>query len=172
MNIFLRFINGAIAAFQWAAAVVLALMMLLISCAVAARLLGSALPAQLELVELTMGTMVMLGLAYTEKVHGHITVGLLVDHWSARWQAAADMLGAALIFVACGIIGWVTLKVAVEYATTNPLSTDYLSIPLSPFKFIIGFGFWLWGLQAILRIPSILQNARDGRVSVATGGHA
>lgn len=172
MNMFSRFINGATAAFQWAAAVVLALMMLLIAYAVAARLLGLALPAEVELIELTMGTMVMLGLAYTEKVQGHITVGLLVDQLSARWQAAADMLGVALIFLACGVIGWVTLEVAVEYATTNPLSTDYLSIPLSPFKFIIGFGFWLWGLQAILRIPTILQNAREGRVSVASGGHA
>lgn len=172
MNILSRCINRATVIFQWAGAAILAIMMLLIAAVVTVRLLGSAIPGEIELIELTMGTVVMLGLAYTEKLQGHISVGLIVDHWPARWQAGADLLAVALIFVTCAIIGWVTLKVGVEYATTYPLSTDYLSIPLWPFKMIVGFGFWVWGLQALLRIPVILQNAREGRVSAASGGHA
>lgn len=172
MNIFSRFINRATTIFQWAGAIILALMMLLITGAVTARLFGTAIPGEIELIELTMGTVVMLGLAFTEREQGHISVGLLVDHWSPRWQAAADILAVALIFCTCAIIGWVTLKVGVEYLTSYPLSTDYLSVPLWPFKMIVGFGFWVWGLQALLRIPRILQNVREGRGSAVSGGHA
>lgn len=172
MHIFFRCINRVTVIFQWAGAAILAIMMLLIAAAVTARLFGSAIPGEIELIELTMGTVVMLGLAYTEKQQGHISVGLLVDRWPARWQAGADLLAVALIFCTCAVIGWVTLKVGIEYATTYPLSTDYLSIPLWPFKMIVGFGFWVWGLQALLRIPVILRNAREGRISAVSGGHA
>ncbi|NYT61677.1 TRAP transporter small permease [Alcaligenaceae bacterium] len=172
MNIFFRAIDRLTVIFQWAGAIILAVMMLLITAAVIARLMGTAIPGEIELIELTMGTVVMLGLAYTEKLQNHISVGLLVDHWSPRWQAAADLLAVALIFCTCAIIGWVTLKVGVEYLTSYPLSTDYLSVPLWPFKLIVGFGFWLWGLQALLRIPAIFENVREGRGSAVSGGHA
>jgi len=166
------FVDAATAAYKWGASIVAVLMMLVIACAVVARALGTPLPADVEVIQLTMGTLVMLGLAYTEQVQSHVTVGLLVDHMPPRWQAALDLIAVALICAACAVIGWVNLTVAVEYLTVRPRSTDYLSIPLWPFKLIIGFGFWLWALQAVLRVPEILRNAREGVVSIRNGGHA
>lgn len=161
MKTFTRFVDSLTTVFRWFGLCFLVSMMLLISIAVIMRWLKYSLPADVELVVLAMGAVVMFGLAYTQKVHSHISVGLLVDNFSIRWQAAADILTAILTFSVCALIAWANLNVAIDYATTSPTSTDYLSIPLWPFKLIVSLGFFLWGLQAIMDIPSILKTVRD-----------
>ncbi len=172
MNLFSRLVDASQTWFRWAANAALVLMMLLISAAVGARALGLVFTSQLELVEFAMGSVVMLGLAYTEKVHSHVTVGLVVDRLPIRWQLVADLFAAVLIFAVCVVIGWANLKAAIGYATVDYRSSDYLSIPLWPFKLIVSLGFWLWGLQAIFHIPEIIRGSRQRLDSEASGEYA
>ncbi|TAK66916.1 MAG: TRAP transporter small permease [Betaproteobacteria bacterium] len=171
MGFFLRFLNWITDIFRWGAVATAAAMALLIAYAVLMRAVAEPVAGEHELIELMMLTMVMLGLAYTQKQQGHITIGLLVDRFSPRWQAAADLLGALLVFASCGMIGWANLQMAVEYATESPMSTDFLSVPLYPFKIIVGLGFWLWGLQAVSHIPDAFRGARGGDAAASHGGH-
>lgn len=172
MRFFSCCVNWATEIFRWVAVATVAAMMLLIAYAVLMRAVATPVAGEHELIELMMVTMVMLGLAYTQKEQGHITIGLLVDRFSPRWQAAADLLGALLVLASCGVIGWANLLVAVEYATESPMSTDFLSVPLYPFQIAVGLGFWLWGLQAVSRIPDAFRGARDDRASASQGRHA
>lgn len=171
MRFFLCCVNWATAIFRWGAIATVAAMTLLIAYAVLMRAVAEPLGGEHELIELMMVTMVMLGLAYTQQQQGHITIGLLVDRLAPRWQAAADLLGALLVFASCGLIGWANLQMAVEYATESPMSTDYLSVPLYPFKIIVGLGFWFWGLQAVSRIPDIFRAIGDGQAPASQGKH-
>lgn len=172
MLFFLRCVNWATAIFRWGAVATVAAMTLLIAYAVLMRAVATPVGGEHELIQLMMVTMVMLGLAYTQQQQSHITIGLLVDRFSPRWQAAVDLLGALLVFASCGVIGWANLLVAVDYVTEMPMSTDFLSIPLYPFQFAVGLGFWLWGLQAIARIPDAFKAARGDHASVSQGGYA
>lgn len=169
---FLRCVNWASAIFRWGAVATVAAMALLIVYAVLMRTVATPVGGEHELIQLMMVAMVMLGLAYTQQQQSHITIGLLVDRFSPRWQAAADLLGALLVFASCGVIGWANLLVAVDYATEMPMSTDFLSIPLYPFQFAVGLGFWLWGLQAVSRIPDAFRGARGDPALASQRRHA
>lgn len=169
----LRTLMDAITAlFKWGACAATAFMMLLIALVVIGRAFNQPIPADVELIQLAMGVLVMMGLAYTEQSRSHVTVGLFVDHLPARSQAVLDVLAVLLIFITTAVIGWVNLRTGYDYLTRTPRSTDYLSIPLWPLKFIVGLGFWLWGVQALLRLPEIASNARHGIKSHAVEGHA
>lgn len=147
----LRSIVGLLTAtFRWLAVACVAAMALLISASVLMRAMATPVGGEHELIELMMVAVVMLGLAYTQKTAGHISIGLLVDRLPPRWQAGLDLLAVGLIAATCLLIGWANLRVAYDYATGISMSTDYLSIPLYPFKLVVGLGFWLWGLQAIV----------------------
>ena len=172
MLFFLRCVNWASAIFRWGAVATVAAMALLIVYAVLMRAVATPVGGEHELIQLMMVAMVMLGLAYTQQQQSHITIGLLVDRFSPRWQAAADLLGALLVFASCGVIGWANLLVAVDYATEMPMSTDFLSIPLYPFQFAVGLGFWLWGLQAVSRIPDAFRGARGDPALASQRRHA
>ena len=167
----MRFLNWVTEIFRWGAVTTVAAMMLLIAYAVLMRAVATPVGGEHELIELMMVAMVMLGLGYTEKERSHITIGLLVDRFSPRWQAAADLFGALLVLASCGMIGWANLLVAVEYATKSPMSTDFLSVPLYPFQIAVGLGFWLWGLQAVSRIPDAFRRVRGGHAAASRGGH-
>jgi len=147
----LRSIIGLLTAiFRWLAVASVAAMALLITASVLMRATATPLGGEHELIELMMVTVVMLGLAYTQKTGGHISIGLLVDRLPPRWQAGLDLLAVVLTAATCLLIGWANLRVAYDYATGSPMSTDFLSIPLYPFKIVVGLGFWLWGLEAIV----------------------
>ena len=149
MRLLKLLVSGCSGLFRWAAVVTVAAMALLITASVVMRAVSAPIGGDHELVELMMVAVVMLGLAYTHQERGHIAIGLVVDRLPAAWQAALDTLAAVLVAATCFVIGWANLRVAYDYATANPMSTDFLSIPLYPFKVVVGLGFWLWGLQAL-----------------------
>ena len=151
--------------FSRGAMVTVAAMALLIAYAVTVRTVAAPLAGEHEMVEMMMLTIVMLGLAFAQRERGHIAVELLVDHFTPRWQAAADLLSVVLTVAGCGVIGWANLMVAYEYATATPISTDFLSVPLYPFKIAVGLGFWLWGLQAFRTLPPTWVSIRGGWLS-------
>lgn len=158
--------------FRWGAMLTVAAMALLIAGAVLMRALSVPLGGEHELIELMMVAVVMLGLAYTQREKGHISIGLLVERLSPRVQTAADLLAVLLLAASCGLIGWANLRMAVEYATVSPMSTDFLSIPLYPFKAVVGLGFWLWGLQALADFADAVGGSSDHDGSTNPGVRA
>lgn len=149
MHVLRSWVAGASEVFRWVAMFVVASMALLITVSVAMRAAATPLGGEHELVELMMVAVVMLGLAPTQKARGHISIGLVVDRLPPRWQGACDVLAAGLVAATCLVVGWANLRTAWEYAVESPMSTDFLSIPLYPFKALVGVGFLLWGLQAV-----------------------
>ncbi|MBI5720886.1 MAG: TRAP transporter small permease [Rubrivivax sp.] len=145
-------IAGASEVFRWGALLTVAAMALLITVSVAMRAAATPLGGEHEVVELMMVAVVMLGMAPTQSSRGHISIGLVVDRLSPRAQARCDVLAAALVAATCLVVGWANLRTAWEYATESPMSTDFLSVPLYPFKALVGVGFLLWGLQALLGV--------------------
>ncbi|WP_418319820.1 TRAP transporter small permease [Piscinibacter sakaiensis] len=157
--------------FRWLSVACVAAMALLIAVSVVLRATSTPLGGEHELVELMMVGVVMLGLAYTHKVGGHISIGLLVDRFSPRWQAKLDVLAVMLIAGTCLLIGWANLRMAYDYATGSSISTDFLSIPLFPFKIMVSLGFLLWGLQAIVSLAEKPATKTDSGRALAGGGN-
>lgn len=163
MNRMRGLVTGASEIFRRAAMIIAGAMALLITTAIVMRAMKTPMAGEHELVELMMLSMVMFGLSSVQSDKGHIAIEVLVDRFPLRWQALCDLLAGVLTAAGCAIIGWANMTMAWEYATFNPMSTDYLSLPLYPFKVLVGLGFWLWGLQAIVGLPAALSAVRDGQ---------
>lgn len=129
---------------------VMVAMMLFIFFAVVNRQFFRPVIGDIELVQLGMVVLIMLGLAYTECEKGHISIGLFVDKFPKKAQHLMDCLAYILTIGVCSLIAYTYIGVAHEHQHSMRLSTDLLSIPFYPFDWVIVMGFVTWGLEALL----------------------
>ncbi|WP_278342499.1 TRAP transporter small permease [Parageobacillus thermoglucosidasius] len=147
----------------------MALMMFFITFAVIGRALGHPVLGDVEVVQLSMVVLIMFGLAYSQSRDAHVAIDLLVDRFSPRMQALMDVIASILTCIVCLVISWVYWHVAIRYTTEIQQYTDLLEIPLMPFKYIVAVGFFLWGLEALLKVFLSLVRLSKGSVE---GGDA
>jgi len=142
---------------KWLALATMGFMMLFITFAVLSRTLFTPIVGDVEIVRLGMVVLIMFGLAYTQNVDGHISIGLLVERFPIKIQQFLDIFGSLLTLVITITIGVIFVNVGQMHRTEMPLTTDLLGIPFYPFDFIIVIGFILWGLEALLRLIIAIQ---------------
>lgn len=146
---------------KWIALAAMTLMMLFITYAVVNREFFTPVVGDVELVRLGMVVLIMFGLAYSQAEDAHISIGLLVDRFPERVQNIIDAIAFLTTFVVCLIIGWVTFGIAFEEMLGHPRSTDLLEIPYYPFRFVIGVGFILWSLEALLKVVQSISQVSN-----------
>lgn len=140
------------------ALVVMAFMMFFVAFAVISRFVYKPILGDVEIVQLGMVVLIMCGLAYTQRVDGHIAIGLLVDKLPKKMQQGLDVFSSLLTVIMTFIVSYIFLGVFLNHKNELKLSTSLLEIPYYPFDFIIVIGFAMWGLQALLKmIYSITQ---------------
>lgn len=127
-------------------------MMSFIAVAVISRAIFVPIIGDVELVKLGMVILIMCGLAYTQHVDGHISIGLVVDKLPIKVQKALDVFANLLIMIVAMTISLVFINVGIKHKTELQLSTDLLSIPFYPFDFIIVLGFAMWSLESLLKL--------------------
>mgnify|MGYP001159193515 CR=1 FL=1 len=147
---------------------VMAFMMFFVAFAVISRLVYKPLLGDVEIVQLGMVVLIMCGLAYTQKVGGHIAIGLLVDRMPKKVQQSLDVFSSLLTAIMTFMISYIFIGVFLNHRHELKLSTSLLEIPYYPFDLIIVIGFAMWGLQALLKmIDSAVQffdaNKKQGK---------
>lgn len=154
---------------SWIGLITLFMMMVFIPIGVISRELGHPVLGDVELVQLGMVVLIMFGLGYTQSVNGHIAIGIVVDRFSQRAQAIIDIFAYTLTLIISWIISWVFVGNAMANMLGMKLTTDLLNIPFFPFKFCIVIGFFLWGLEALLKVITSIQNLITGNFTVEKG---
>lgn len=166
---FAKTINQITNVTKWLALATMAFMMFFITVAVVSRTFFSPIVGDVEIVRLGMVVLIMFGLAYTQKVDGHISIGLLVDRFPIKWQKALDIFAALLTLIVTITIGFIFIGVSEMHRVEMPLTTDLLGIAFYPFDFIIVVGFILWGLEALLRLAkAIIEFSQIGHTREVT----
>lgn len=150
---------------RWIATIAIFVMMLVITISVLMRSFGSPLSGQVELVELLMLTLIMVGLSYTQSENGHVDVGLLVDRLPTKVQAVFDILGSLLIIAVSLTISYYNFQGFFNYLNVG-FTSQILSIPLSPFKLIVAIGLLLWALEGLLKMAKAIVILRNGKQPV------
>lgn len=158
MMMFTKTINSLTKYAKWLALITMGIMMLFIAIGVLSRIFFTPIVGDVEIVRLGMVILIMFGLSYTQSIDGHISIGLIVDKLPQKVQYGLDIFGSLLNFLITMIIGFIFIGVGIEHKTTLPLSTDLLSIPFYPFDFIIVIGFFMWGLEAMLKVITSITN--------------
>ncbi|MFO7996235.1 MAG: TRAP transporter small permease [Dehalococcoidia bacterium] len=89
-----------------------------------------------ELVELVAAVILSVGIGYLTFVKGHVAVGLLVDRFSARKQAALAVVTYAISLAVTIIITWGMFDLATYYQRIGA-HTFVLRIPLFYFIYVV-----------------------------------
>jgi TRAP-type transport system small permease protein len=170
MHYLAKTIRGLTTITRWGAVITIFLMMVIIAFTVIARgVFNTPIVGDYELVQLMMVILVGLGVAYTESIDAHVKVGLLVDRFNRKAQAVIDVFVYLLVAGICFIVGTILLKAGIKALTTFLVSTSILHIPHYPFQFLLSIGFFLWGLEAVLKVVFKVIELFTGKVSQQVG---
>ena len=106
-----------------------------------------------EIVELLAAVILSMGIGYLTFVKGHVAVGLIVDRFRPRVQAAFELVTCA---IALGFTIWLTAAMA-NFSLSklrDGLETGTLQIPLYPFCFVITVAL---ALTCVVLIKDLLK---------------
>lgn len=153
---------------KWIGIFTMAFSMFFITFATVSRTLFNApILGDIEIVQLSMVVLIMFGLAYCEKEGAHIAIEFFVERFSPRVQAVFDMIAHVLTCVVCLLIGWFFIRSGMDNMTNNYRATDLLRIPLFPLKFIIAFGYMLWGLESFCKLVHTIAKLIRNEFTIA-----
>jgi len=98
-----------------------------------------------------LGTIILIGLAYTELYSGHVRVDVLYRFFPPRAKAILDVLGAAVLLFP---LLYLLLKVSVGWAIAAWVEHEIWTIsmwrpPSGPFRTIVVLGIFLYALQSL-----------------------
>jgi len=114
----------------------------------------------IDIVEIAMSALVFLGLAYTERLGGHIRMELFVSYLKGRWLWTFELLGV--------LVGLVIVAVLTYYSYTHAMraydsgdSTIDAQYLLWPSKMIVSFSLALLFLRLLVSLWGYLRLLAD-----------
>jgi TRAP-type mannitol/chloroaromatic compound transport system permease small subunit len=98
-----------------------------------------------------LGTIILIGLAYTELYDSHVRIDVLYRFYPPRAKAILDILGAAILLFP---LLFLLLKVSVGWAILAWVEHEIWNIsiwrpPAGPFRTIVVIGIFLYALQSL-----------------------
>ncbi|MEW9673540.1 TRAP transporter small permease [Ammoniphilus sp. 3BR4] len=132
---------------KWLAFSSLIIMMVFVFICATARGLGFPIVGDIELVQLAMVSLIVGALAYTDSEKGHISIGIIVDHFPLKLQYLIDFVAAILKTGFAFLVAYVFLT-KMDFNQTSIL----LKVPFFFFEILLIIGFVGWGLESIRQI--------------------
>lgn len=112
-------------------------MMLLTSGEVVGRAVWSQpIPGSIELSSYLLAAFILLGLAYTQQVKGHVRVTMFVSRLPEKWGLVLDVITSLLSLFIIAVMAWQGWVVGMEERTVS----DMLRIPQFPFRLLVAVG--------------------------------
>ena len=109
-------------------------MMLITSGEVVGRAVWSRpIPGSMELSSYMLVIFILLGVAYTHQVKGHVRVSMLVSRLPERVSLVLDVMTTLLSLFIIGIMAWQGWVVGMEERTVS----DMLRVPQFPFRLLV-----------------------------------
>lgn len=129
-------------------------MMLLTSGEVVGRAVWSQpIPGSIELSSYMLAAFILLGLAYTQQVKGHVRVTMFVSRLPERWALALDVITSLLSLFIIAVMAWQGWVVGMEERTVS----DMLRIPQFPFRLLVAVGGAFLFLELFFELMDTLK---------------
>jgi TRAP-type C4-dicarboxylate transport system permease small subunit len=135
-----RFICGVGAVF------LLPLMLLTTGEVIGRNLFNRPLGGTVELSEYLLAVFILLGVAYTQQVKGHMGVSLFVSRLPLRGQMFLNIVSTLLGLFIFAILAWQGLIVGMEEKTVS----DMLRVPQVPFRLLVAVAAFLTCLELLI----------------------
>lgn len=122
-------------------------MMLLTTCDVVSRtLFGLPIPGTVELSSYMLAMFILLGIAYTHQVKGHVRVSFLVSRIPEKAGLIVDTFTTLLSLFIIAILAWQGWVLGIEEKTVS----DMLRIPQLPFRLLVSVAAFFLCLELLL----------------------
>jgi TRAP-type C4-dicarboxylate transport system permease small subunit len=129
-------------------------MMLLTSAEVVGRAVWSRpIPGSMELSSYMLAIFILLGIAYTHQVRGHVRVTMLVSRLPDKWAIVLDVITTLLSLFIIAVMTWQGWVVGIEERTVS----DMLRVPQFPFRLLVSLGGLLLFLELLLELGDNLK---------------
>jgi TRAP-type transport system small permease protein len=149
---------------HWVAMVVLLLLMFLTVADVVGRYLVGFIPGfgpvpgSFELTEFMLAVIVLTAIGHTQMKRGHISIDILVSHFSPRVQAIMDAVTDFVTLAMFALVTWRTIKYAQLLYESNDVS-GVLRIPVYPFLVVASIGTFMFCLAMLSTLLQSLKKA-------------
>lgn len=108
------------------------------------------IPGIVELSSYMLDVFILLGLAYTQQVKGHVRVSMLTSRLPQRAQQSLEILVTLLSLFIMVLLAWQGWVVGMEETAVS----DMLRIPQRPFKLLVGVAAILLCLELVVDLVS------------------
>ena len=128
-------------------------MMLLTTADVFGRAVWSRpIPGTVELSSYMLAVFVLLGVAYTQQVRGHVRVSILLARVPQRAKALLDAITTLMSLGIIVLVAWQGWVVAIEERTVS----DMLRIPQWPFRMLVSVAGLFLALELVIDLAASL----------------
>jgi TRAP-type C4-dicarboxylate transport system permease small subunit len=132
-------------------------MMLLTSADVLGRVIWARpIPGTVELSSYLLAVFILLGIAYTHQVKGHVRVSILATRLGERGQGILDIITTLLSLLIIGVMGWQGWVVGMEERTVS----DMLRIPQHPFRLLVALAGLFLFLELLIDLVDAFGKVR------------
>lgn len=134
----------------------LPLMVLTTLDAVSRSFFAKPLPGVIEISEYMLSIIVLLGVAYTQQIKGHVGVDFLLRRIGLGWRRKLLIVTTALCMVVAGILAYEGLVQALHERTVS----DMLRIPQKPFRMLVFVGAVMLLLEFLADLKGLFREGR------------
>jgi len=135
------------------ACVLIPLMLITAADVVARDVFNHPIPGVIELSQYLLAVSILLGLAYTHQVKGHVGVSILISRLSARAQIMMNLFGTLVGLFLFVLLAWQGLVIGLEEKTVS----DMLRVPQYPFRLLVAVAAFLTFLELLIDLGSSFQ---------------
>jgi len=129
-------------------------MMLLTSSDVIGRAVWSKpIPGTVELSSYMLEVFILLGIAYTQQVKGHVRVSMLVSRLPERAGGILDVFTTLLSIFIIAILAWQGWVVGIEERTVS----DMLRVPQLPFRLLVSIAACFLCLELLIDLVGSVE---------------
>jgi TRAP-type C4-dicarboxylate transport system permease small subunit len=132
-------------------------LMLLTTADVLGRVIWSRpVPGSVELSSYILDVFILLGVAYTQQVKGHVQVTMLTGRLPFPVRRALEILTTLLSLLIIALLAWQGWVVGMEETAVS----DMLRIPQRPFKLLVGVAAFLLCLELAIDLAAAFTATR------------
>jgi TRAP-type C4-dicarboxylate transport system permease small subunit len=116
-------------------------------------LLGHPVPGTVELSQYLLAVFILMGLAYTQQVKGHVNVSILISRLPVSGQLFLKLISSVLGLALFSLLAWQGWVVGLAERTVS----DLLRVPQFPFRILVAVAAFLFCLELLIDAGDALE---------------
>ncbi|MBE0624806.1 MAG: TRAP transporter small permease [Burkholderiales bacterium] len=139
-----------------AALFIFGLMLLGVAQVLGRRLFHAPIPGYIDFVEISIASFAFLGIAYCQRVGGHVRMELFLKMAKGRWHYAMEIAGTLVGLFIIGVLVWYGFEHFLRAYQLGDSTID-AELPIWPSKLVVPVSFALLWLRLLVQLAGYMR---------------